>query len=375
MEDSGGRSNRVGRPPTASGLPFAITFDRFISPAKLAAVDISARLLDGSRPYVRVIRIDTSCSPMGLFPAGARVLRCVTTDTAITAVAELDDATVLIEGVPRSTVVHVAAKTNQRASDLAEQIRGSVPRTSPQDVRVRIWHLGSNPSAEDRMIDAPSWGSISQNYPPAARRSITELMSIRRPRSTGKLILWHGEPGTGKTTALRALMRSWRLWCQPQYIADPEKFFSDPAYMTAVLTTAPVVEAGPTLDRAAQPELLWRLIVAEDSDEYLRSSARRDAGAALGRVLNLADGILGQGMNVMLLLTTNEPMSSLHPAIVRPGRCLASVEFPRFDSHGASQWLGAPARGSMTLAELLEARGELRRVGAPIAGESVGQYL
>lgn len=67
----------------------------------------------------------------------------------------------------------------------------------------------------------------------------------------------------------------------------------------------------------------WQLLVAEDSDEFLRVSARRESGAALGRLLNLSDGILGQGSNTLILLTTNERLDRLHPALIRPGRCLA----------------------------------------------------
>lgn len=171
-------------------------------------------------------------------------------------------------------------------------------------------------------------------------------------------------------------MRSWSPWCQPQYVADPEKFFSEPAYMTEVLTTPPTAAAGPSLSSAGQPEAMWRLIVAEDSDEYLRATARRDAGAALGRLLNLADGILGQGMNVLFLLTTNEETSRLHPALVRPGRCLAAIQFPQFEEQQAARWAGRPVGRSMTLAELLELRGDLARLGDNDHNhDGIGQYL
>lgn len=357
--------------------PFVVTIDRLTSAAKVAELASYKHQLDGEQPYVRIIRADSSCSPAALLPPGAEVRRCVTTDTAVTVVATLDSATLLIEAWPRTTVIHVAAPTNAHAAALAEEVRARVPSSPREDIRVRVWNhnCGSSPSSQDRTIEAPRWDAIGTNYPPTSREPLEQLMQMNRPTATGKLILWHGDPGTGKTTALRALMRSWRSWCQPQYIADPEKFFAEPAYMTSVLTTAPVAEVGPTLDRAAQPEAIWRLVVAEDSDEYLRASARRDAGAALGRVLNLADGILGQGMNVLILLTTNEPTSRLHPAIVRPGRCLAAVEFPSFDEHGASRWLGSPVHRPMTLAELLEARGDLSRVAARTEPATTGQYL
>lgn len=117
-------------------------------------------------------------------------------------------------------------------------------------------------------------------------------------------------------------------------------------------------------------------MIAEDTDEYLRASARRDAGAALGRLLNLADGILGQGMNVLILLTTNEETARLHPALIRPGRCLAAVEFSPFDVREGSAWLNAPVEVPVTLAELLEKRGDLSRLGTGIPMlPATGQYL
>ena len=48
----------------------------------------------------------------------------------------------------------------------------------------------------------------------------------------------------------------------------------------------------------------------------IRADARQEAGASLGRLLNLTDGILGHGLRVLLLITTNEPMRALHPAAV-----------------------------------------------------------
>jgi hypothetical protein len=146
--------------------------------------------------------------------------------------------------------------------------------------------------------------------------------------------------------------------------------------MSEVLTTACDASVGPTLERAGKPESICRLVIAEDTDEYLRASARRDAGAALGRLLNLADGILGQGMNTLILLTTNEEATRLHPALVRPGRCLSAIEFTPFGSRDASAWLGSPVQHPMTLAALLERRGDL--VGLGVQGEvtpTTGQYL
>ncbi|HYN99625.1 MAG TPA: ATP-binding protein, partial [Actinomycetota bacterium] len=79
-------------------------------------------------------------------------------------------------------------------------------------------------------------------------------------------------------------------------------------------------------------------------------------GQGLSRLLNLVDGILGQGMRLMILVTTNEPLHALHPAVCRPGRCAAEVYFAPFTFAEAKEWADAtgkpiPASGG-TLAEL-----------------------
>ena len=58
-------------------------------------------------------------------------------------------------------------------------------------------------------------------------------------------------------------------------------------------------------------------------------------------------------------LTTNEDVRRLHPAVTRPGRCLATIAVGRFAEAEAAKWLGrpAPAEGA-TLAELFVFRGE-----------------
>jgi hypothetical protein len=82
-----------------------------------------------------------------------------------------------------------------------------------------------------------------------------------------------------------------------------------------------------------------QLIVIEDVMELISADARREAGVALSRLLNLTDGILAEGLNPDVLITTNEPITTLHPAVQRAGRCLAQIEFRELEPHEAELWL------------------------------------
>src|SRR5581483_4603609 len=92
-----------------------------------------------------------------------------------------------------------------------------------------------------------------------------------------------------------------------------------------------------------------RLLLLEDCDELIRGGAKRATGQALSRLLNLTDGMLGQGRNVLVAITTNEDIARLHPAVVRPGRCLAKIEVGPLTRPEALAWLGDDAPGNVTV--------------------------
>ena len=276
-----------------------------------------------------------------------------------------------------SGYVHAqAASANEAASTEAlQRLRELLPAPEPvarHDVPVTFWTYTPNgPMPSVRPIAVPGWAEIRDNYGLETRAQLERIMSGFRPAHGGQLILWHGDAGTGKTFALRALAWEWREWCQLHYIVDPDTFFGERAdYLMGVLTQPDEMSMGLQMMRSLHgygpavfhhlasgfdsddedeepavngaPALKhWRLLVLEDTGELLTPDAKSIIGQGLSRFLNVVDGLIGQGLRVLVLVTTNEELRRLHPAVARPGRCAANIEFDPLGEDEAAAWLSA----------------------------------
>jgi hypothetical protein len=271
------------------------------------------------------------------------------------------DATIVIGQSAGFANVWVASNDLAAARRIIAKIDESLPRKAPEGntvLPVTFWHLG-NEGAETtvRQIELAKWINIATNYTGDTRRRLAPLMEGFKPaKSDGRLLLWHGEPGTGKTFAIRALAWAWKEWCRFEYVIDPEQLFDRGSYLTEVLLNRGSDHSMQPSDRGK-----WRLLILEDSGEMIGADAKSQVGQGLSRLLNVSDGILGQGTKMMILVTTNEDLGKLNRAIRRPGRCLSEIEFQRFDPEEAGAWLRSAgcdslADGPRTLSELYAIR-------------------
>jgi hypothetical protein len=275
--------------------------------------------------------------------------------------------------------VTAAGRTRDDVTRVVERLEKLFPPPDPSsahEVPVTFWmYTPQGPRPSWRPIAVPAWEEIESNYATATRDQLATLMSDFQPARGGQLVLWHGDAGTGKTFALRALAWEWREWCQIHYIVDPDSFFGEHAdYLMSVLLEPPFPmmvggeRYGPSvavgmlheieeLDAEEEDDRLWRLLVMEDTGELLSADARERTGQGLSRFLNVVDGLIGQGLRVIVLVTTNEEIKKLHPAVARPGRCAANVMFDALSREEASAWLSAhgvdeESRSARTLASL-----------------------
>ncbi|MEU9981487.1 DUF5925 domain-containing protein [Streptomyces sp. NPDC050856] len=357
-------------------LPIRLNVDDSDSPSDVVDALFLGRFATGEQPFSHSRSIERVKPGATLLPPGATVLRAAHDEDRSATLAQGDGWTLLVSRWSRGADVTVTAVGPELAERVLQQATDGAtdePEPQPENVTMGFWYVSPRrgPHRTARQIAAGAWEEVRANYTAPVAGAMDRLMKTTPDDIAGRLLLLHGPPGTGKTSALRTLARSWRDWCQVDCVLDPERLFNDVGYLMDIAIGE---DEGTARSR-------WRLLLLEDCDELIRGEARHTAGQALSRLLNLTDGLLGQGRNVLVGVTTNEDLERLHPAVVRPGRCLARIEVSPLTRNEAVSWLGREegvGRDGATLAELYA----LRRGTAPASvpgqpkdGPDAGLYL
>lgn len=310
-----------------------------------------APFFDGAEPVCVSAPLTSSDQLREVIPRDLRLLE-VSSDQNTAILIETVEWSAVIQHWQHSTSgsVSVRARTHEVAEAALTEVRSWFPEeeTPESSVTVDFWQVSQRMFTTSRTIEADAWATVNHHYPPEVEADLASLMANPLENPEGRVILWHGPPGTGKTSAIRTLARQWSDIARFQIVLDPEPVFSSSTNLMAVI-----------LDAQDKADAKWRVLVIEDADDLVRAGNERTS-QSLSRLLNVGDGIVGQGLKVLVLLTTNESPDRLHPALTRPGRCLAETSFRRFTKAEAAQrFPSAPTDAGvaeLSLAEILTGR-------------------
>jgi hypothetical protein len=164
------------------------------------------------------------------------------------------------------------------------------------------------------------------------------LKEILENNNRSGLVLFHGAPGTGKSTYIRHLIS---------------------------LTEKKVIFITPELAGSmGSPELARFLIgnanaifVIEDAEQLIMSREKSKA-TSISTLLNLTDGILGESLGIQIIATFNIDLYKIDKALLRKGRMLARYEFKLLAQEKSAKLLkelgheNASVNGPMSLADI-----------------------
>lgn len=150
------------------------------------------------------------------------------------------------------------------------------------------------------------------------------------------LSLMYGKPGTGKTTLIKKLINN-----------SKTNFFLLDASLLGNITSANFVDF-------LLEECKNSVFILEDCEKLLLDR-NTQYNPWIGTILNLTDGMLGEGLNIKFICTFNAPINSIDPALLRKGRLKVSYEFKPLDSkrvENLGKEIHKDIHGSQTLADI-----------------------
>ena len=164
------------------------------------------------------------------------------------------------------------------------------------------------------------------------------IQRLNKPNDKG-IILFHGDPGTGKTSYIKYLTR---------LIKDKEILFIPPA-MAESLSEPSII-----------PFLMEHknsILIVEDAERVISDRENNGSSVGVSNILNLTDGILGDCLNIQIIATFNMKREKIDQALLRKGRLIAEHKFEKLSSEDTNrllEYLGKEKRvdKAMSLADI-----------------------
>ena len=172
---------------------------------------------------------------------------------------------------------------------------------------------------------------LSLHYAEGFEDKHQQILEVLQTSKNG-LILFHGEPGTGKTSYIKYL-------CSEQ---------------TRNIIFIPIN----LIERIGSPEFVQlmmnekgSILIIEEAEQILLKRSSNEFKSAVSALLNITDGIMADLLNLAVICTFNTDLSNVDPALLRKGRTILRHEFKQLSQSQASKLAGKDVFRTMTLAD------------------------
>ncbi|MFY7964098.1 MAG: AAA family ATPase [Chitinophagaceae bacterium] len=180
--------------------------------------------------------------------------------------------------------------------------------------------------------------NLTKNYNDDIIEMHRAIIKKLKEKNANGLFLFHGLPGTGKSTYIRFLIHHLNknvIFMSPKLAGN----LDTPALMTFLIQNSNSI------------------VVIEDAEELITA---REGGrnSSISTLLNLTDGLLGECLNIQVIATFNTQVANIDKALLRKGRLQTLYEFKELSilkSNSLLQEIGETnyyTNRGMTLAEI-----------------------
>lgn len=228
-------------------------------------------------------------------------------------------------------------ENREPSNELLKKIRRLIPPSNNDKPELLIV-TGNNGSLDLRPLETAATSlDISCHYNDDFQDVHTRILARLKVKNNKGLVLLHGKPGTGKTTYLRHIISNVNkpiIFIPPTFAGN----LTDPHLITLLL------------------EHPNSILVIEDAERIV-VDRDRNGNSEASVLLNLADGLISDCLNIQVICTFNTDISKLDQALLRKGRLIAQYEFKPLSVHKANALLRLNNAASftdqpMTLAEI-----------------------
>ncbi len=210
--------------------------------------------------------------------------------------------------------------------------------SSPEGMYVKEYNLGKS----TRTLSAEE---LDLHYGQEFSEFHEKLTALLKSDSKG-LIIFHGEPGTGKTYYIRMLLKD-LVKSKKNVLYVPSNFidsFLDPNFITFISDWI-LDQNNPTI------------ILLEDAESLVESRESGIRSLGISNLLNITDGILNDILGTQIILTFNTDLDYIDSALLRPERLIARKEFSSLTQEESNLLIqnlkiDHEATKNMTLAEI-----------------------
>lgn len=180
--------------------------------------------------------------------------------------------------------------------------------------------------------------NVGQNYGEEFVPIYNKIVKRLNTKGDKGLVLFHGKPGTGKSSLIKFLARNLKkdVLFIPPHMAES---ISSPSFI-------PFLSSHPNC-----------VLIIEDAERIISSREAGSYNEGVSNILNISDGILGDCLGIQIIATFNTHKNNIDEALMRKGRLIAEHEFkelPITESNALLKTLGISheTKKPMTLTDI-----------------------